>query len=393
MKKVLLISVLLFSCISQGFAQKTISKEDFEHLVDYANCKYTAGYIEMFRSDERERNNIDKYDRNVKSTLNKASIDKSPRINDLEQLLKNNGWSNTFNVLTQKVDDKKKKFTGNKMSIDEAINLLNLDGKIGEQLKNEKESLQREILTYYNANELKEESQSPKSVEPNIPEQDENSRVKQLQDQYESLKNEIGWFKRIALGVLALWVIVLIFIFKMLKGRESIIEIVLESERINKKFSPKAALPNTNSNKSYNLTEKDINIIVDKVQECLKLDEEEKRQKQPRIQSITDNNKNTFQKATFKYLKGKTGKIFSRVEYTPEDSFFRIANEYGDTADFEFSGNEAEAIAKRIFHDDICQILSGTYQDARSVKMIKPGKIKRIGEQWTVIEPITIILT
>lgn len=94
-----------------------------------------------------------------------------------------------------------------------------------------------------------------------------------------------------------------------------------------------------------------------------------------------------------KYLKGKTGKIFNRVEATPENSFFKKFDEYNDTAKFDFCGNESEAIAKRIFSDDICNIISGSYQTANYVKT-EPGsgRIKRTDDGWEVTERLNVFL-
>ena len=91
-------------------------------------------------------------------------------------------------------------------------------------------------------------------------------------------------------------------------------------------------------------------------------------------------------------MKGKSGNIFNRVENTPENSFFKLFNESDDTAQFEFCGDEAEAIAKRIFSEDISKIVSGSYHNAKSVITNKPGKIRRDGDQWEVIEPVEIKL-
>lgn len=92
-----------------------------------------------------------------------------------------------------------------------------------------------------------------------------------------------------------------------------------------------------------------------------------------------------------KYLKGKTGRIFNRAENTPEGSFFKMFDKYNDTAQFDFCGDEAEAIAKRIFSDDICNIVSGGYPNANSVRT-NPGKIKHIDDKWEVAEPIEVFL-
>lgn len=92
------------------------------------------------------------------------------------------------------------------------------------------------------------------------------------------------------------------------------------------------------------------------------------------------------------YLKGNLGKIFSRLENTPKNSFFKLFNVNGDIGYFEFNGDDAEGIAKRVFNDDVCNIVSGGYERGHSVITNKPGKIKRVGDHWEVIERAEIKL-
>lgn len=165
--------------------------------------------------------------------------------------------------------------------------------------------------------------------------------------------------------------------------REYIIEQVLESRRVEDKFS------NKEKNKSiltkpYTLTEKDINEIADKVLKYKRLSESDS--KEINVENNVGSNN------SYRYLKGKSGNIFNRAEYSPNNSFFRLINETEETAQFEFFGDQAEAIAKRIFSEDISNIVSGNYQSAQSVLTIKPGIIRRLGEQWAVIQPIQIKL-
>jgi hypothetical protein len=111
--------------------------------------------------------------------------------------------------------------------------------------------------------------------------------------------------------------------------------------------------------------------------------------------SFGNQNKNPegqIEKRVEGYLKGKSGKMFNRLENNQENSFFKLFNVNGDIGYFEFSGNDAEAIAKRVFGDDICNIVSGGYQTGRSVRTIKPGKVKRVGDGWEVIERAEIEL-
>lgn len=238
----------------------------------------------------------------------------------------------------------------------------------------EQDGVQGQNSTSY-AQGVKNQSGNEDSKKQSETEKAENK----ISDLQESLKN----FKIIFFFVFGLLIVIIVFdiYLRVKKGklREYIIKQVLGSERIAEKF--------TAITKSVNLTEKDINTIANRVLER-KLLNDKQIQEQPK-----PIDKESFEpsKSTTKYLKGKSGKIFSRVEYTPENSFFKLINENDNTALFEFCGDEAEAIAKRIFSDDICNI-AGNYQNAISVKTKKPGKIKRVGDQWEVTVPVEIKL-
>ncbi|MDR1884542.1 MAG: hypothetical protein LBR26_17475 [Prevotella sp.] len=232
-------------------------------------------------------------------------------------------------------------------------------------------------------NKNKDSTSNPKSQS----EQNEDvlKKLQNISKQHDDLKKRGFWSICGILGIILIAsVILIVIVYKKAKGRDEIVEIVLKDLRIRKAFEHQLQ----SSARTSQLTERDINLIVGRVLE--RLNEKETK---PSSQSSGSNSSFIPSKTVYKYLKGKTGKIFSRVENTPDDSFFRLSNENEDTAEFEFSGNEEEAIARRIFREDICVILSGSYQNARSVKMITPGKAKRIGEQWSVIEPIKIKLT
>lgn len=210
-------------------------------------------------------------------------------------------------------------------------------------------------------------------------------------DKFIKYQESFKMFRLIVYSIFGLLVLLIAIVWLFLiKGRlrEYIIEKVLGSKRVAEKFKLNEHYQSNNIALTFNLTEKDIDTIVDRVIECKRLNEKENQQ-----QRNTKTKEGSDQsKTVIKYLKGKSGKIFNRAESTPENSFFKLFNENNDIAQFAFCGDEAEAIAKRVFSEDICKIVSGNYQDAKSVKTNKPGKIKRIGEQWEVTEPIEIKL-
>jgi hypothetical protein len=106
------------------------------------------------------------------------------------------------------------------------------------------------------------------------------------------------------------------------------------------------------------------------------------------LQTVSEETIETHEPVT-KYLGGKQGKTFS-VYSVSEGNFFKLQNETAETAEFIFWGNEKEAIAKRVFSDDICEIVSGNPQNAQLVKTNKPGALKKNGDRWEVKDKIRI---
>jgi hypothetical protein len=91
------------------------------------------------------------------------------------------------------------------------------------------------------------------------------------------------------------------------------------------------------------------------------------------------------------YLKSKSGTRFNRTENSPENSFFRIFDISGDKAKFEYFGNDEEAIAKRIFRDDILEV-DGSMEDAEFVNNLEPGELKKDDDGWIVVKKAGISL-
>ncbi len=395
MKQIILVLSVVFLCSTLSTAQKTISKEDFEYIVDYANCKYVKAFIEGY--DVGKPYFHDTYEKKVKPELGKASLDNfGEKLNyqKLVELLSNN---TPALELAKKINDRKLKFDDFKDN-ESLINSLGTPGWKNIDLSKTAANIRNEILAKFNpANDeksIKNVSESEvvnmQTFQTSTQVEELHSKLEQLQQELDNLKNDTKIIenqkslKKIRLIVFCLFGLLVVIIAAMYmfvkkgKLKEYVIKQVLGSKRIAEKFTPKG----------YNLTEKDIITIKDRVLEFKLLNEKE-NQRQPKTK-VRENFEQS--KSATKYLKGKSGKIFNRVENTPDNSFFKLFNESDDTAQFEFCGDEAEAIAKRIFSEDICNIVSGSYQNANSVKTNKPGKIKRVGEQWEVTEPVEIKL-
>lgn len=147
--------------------------------------------------------------------------------------------------------------------------------------------------------------------------------------------------------------------------------------------------------KNVVLPEKELNRIDIKVKEQIRLHEKETSNriaKEAHNKNNNDENDYDSPRST-KYLSGNNGKRFNIVDTSPDNSFFKIINEKGDTAEFVFNGNEEEAIAKKVFNEDISKIISGNQKSATSIKTFKPGEIKRMVDYWEVTSPIEVELS
>ena len=392
MKQIIILLSILFFCNFLSCAQKTISKEDFISLVDYANSHYVMAFIE--KNDVGKPYFNDTYIQKVKPELAKVSLDNFETIPDykiINELLANNDLALK---LAKTINERKGKYE-NAQSNEMLINELKATKWINVDLIPTAEIVLNSIYKKFKieggttAQEIVQEQTIQTSAEV----EQLQSKFDQLQQQNDKLSNDtkiekykksLDILKLIVLGAAFLMIVLFVIILFLLKAksREYIIKQVLYSQRIKDRFTQK-------EQKQYTLNEHDINTIANRVLESKFLNEKETQHQKEPSKKITFENS----KPVYKYLKGKSGKVFNRAESNSDNSFFKLFNESDDIAFFEFCGDEAEALAKRIFSEDICTIVSGNYQKARSIQTSKPGKIKRLGEQWEVIEPIQIKLT
>lgn len=396
--KIIKIILILLLCSSFAQGQQKIDKETFEKLVDYANCKYVESFIE--KHDKEKSAYYKTYQKDLAKRLQEASVENLQEILSYSELSNQLSNNTPAQILAERINDRKTKYNDYHDNIS-LINSLSTTGWYNIDLSQTAANIQNSILSIFEPTDKKSKNTKPiseaevvkaQTIQTSTQVEQLQSKFNELQQQNDKLSNDnttneiqksLNTFKLIVLGAFILLFIFLVVILFLLKRnlREYIITQVLKSERIERKFAPKDAKP-------YNLSEKEINIIANRVLEQKRLTTNEI---QPQA---TINVKESIEskKPISKYLKGKSGKIFNRAENTPDNSFFKLLNENDETAQFEFFGNEAEALAKRIFSEDICKIMSGSYQNAHSIVTSKPGKVKRVGEQWEVTEPIQIKL-
>ena len=376
--------LLNFVLLNNDFiaAQKSISKEDFEHFVDYVNCKCVQVYIEKKYQDRPE---FEK----VRSELSKVRLDTFrldyDKLNGLLSGIK------SASRLAETINSKKAKYD-NYQSDSSLIELLRVQKWDDVDLGGTAATIINEISAMYGRT-------ASSTEQPQV--QEHQSEFGKLKEEIENLKNHIkeyeeslNYFKHItysALLVVFLCLIAVFLYFLKLTSKEFIVKKVLDSASVKREFNSINTEISILRNKQARAEPKDLSVqdIEKMINERLMSISEPEKQQPPEIQV-----QKTFEIPIdrYKYLKGKSGNTFSRLENSPENSFFRLIDEGKDSAEFEFFGDEAEAIAKRVFSDDICSILSGSYESARSVNTKSRGKIKRIGDQWEVIERAEIEL-
>jgi vacuolar-type H+-ATPase subunit I/STV1 len=85
-----------------------------------------------------------------------------------------------------------------------------------------------------------------------------------------------------------------------------------------------------------------------------------------------------------KYLKRRSGHFFNMVSEDPEGCYFKLFDISGTSAQFEFCGNEAEAIANRdAIFDDVCEI-SGASHNSQNIRNDRPGNVSLQDGKWVV---------
>lgn len=370
-KSLLVFNIFLFLS-SYCLGQKTITKQEFDKLVDYSTIKYVQTFI--------EKNDVSKpyyqdYINKVKpkfDSVNLANFNTILSFEEIKNLLnKNNSALN----LAQKINENKKNYDNFQ---DDKLLLQSLKAERWDKvnLTQTAAQIQQDVSLFL-------QNMTPKKLQ---------SEFDTLKSQFDKLKidtknnieslNSLKNFFFVGMGTLLLLLLLFVGLLFWLSSKERIIKHVLISKRVNDKFGSKKVISGSNQSSSNpNPSAAFTNEQIEKIKEVIS-------------KQISDmkTDKKEIETSSYRYLKGQRGKIFSIVDYSGENSFFRIFTEKQDEANFEFYGNEAEAIANRVFSEDVCEIIEGTYQNAHRVKTIKPGTVKRINDRWEVIERVKIKL-
>lgn len=374
MKKIkFFISLTVLFC-NTAFAQN-IDKSTFEKLVDYVNCQYTAAYIEHFRNDNKEKSNIEKFDKNIKEKLIQSNPDSSISFDELSKLLKDNGWSGTESSLSKEVNKKKDLFKDDK-DCEQLIALLSIEGKIATGLVDLIKELQQELKDKYCKKQAETIAPPPQNPVQPAP------VIIQPQQKKESFDSWL-WTAIFAIGfvLLALVAAVMYCLSTLRKqkiktgryresNRDHFARIENNLNNINRRL---ADLENEHS--KINKTLSGFNNRVSLVKE------------NPMPQPVHTVSKQTVVKYPKAIIPNGFRDDLSDVQ---GDGYFKFFDMNNGNAGFEFCGSDFEkARANKDTLEVVCEI-SGASITAHAIENEEPGSVRLRDGRWEIIKKAKI---
>lgn len=403
MKNIILIVSLVFCIVNLSLAQNKIDEATFNNLVDYISCRYANQYIQNF--DRKNEADLKAYNEVIKPRLDQCKIDSHLSHRNLVELLKDNKWGRTAdNLVGKRKEDKifsKVENRSNSEIIDFVVNVEEAFKKtIGDDFV---AKIKQELLNKYpDSGEVVASFDQASNLET----RNSKTEIDRLEQKINELANSKhnSFLEIIQWGILLLLIGIFIApkLFRKSKNkanvevplsdenREYVIKTVLESTRIANHFKPSKGTQTTIKNNT--LDETQINEIVERVMEIIRLDEAEKRKED--LKNTTDLPKqDSASKSEVKYLKEKEGLLIFK-ETAQENAYYELFNIIGTKAAYRFCGNEERAIAnydailKDVFDD------GKTYSSkARRIVNVENGAVELLSDgKWKIINPAKIKL-
>lgn len=387
MRKITLLIFIFVFFVPIVFGQPKIDKVAFEHWVDYANCKYTAAYIETLRNDPKEQGNIKKYDSQIKSKIEKCSYENPLPFKDLSELLRKNGWEATEKKISAKINEKKQKFQGNEMDATLVVDLLKLDGQLANKIQSTIDSLINEVKEKYKLGTPIQEPGTEKkpTQEPtpaSAPETPSETTI-------DSLSSDHSHFW-LWLALIVNWLILFFYLFLSRKKggnpkdlhRELIITSVLGSQRIADQF---------NKSEKY-ISNQSINQLNEKI-ESLKRQIEGLENKKNNVEKrdITEEKISLAKTETdnSKYFKSKNGKVLNNELPGLEGALFKVFNINGNEGKFSYCGG----VVNEDYFTDVCSFANNPSDVPKKTQIVTtvPGVVKKDNNnKWEITEKAII---
>lgn len=374
---VLLIAILFFS--NTSFAEKTISEEKFSHLVDYANCLYLKTFIE----GKGDATFNETYQANVKPYLERASLDEYENISyqEIVNILTNNSQAKE---LAKKINERKQKYNTHADDISlvnsliaktwEGISLIQTSDIIIQDINTKLAKIPEKPI------EVSVGVQAPIDTQKGSTPINDDSF---LDESWIDKNTSIAIYALLALNLLAFTI--LIFRIRTLSKNKSnfnsdeVYQKVMNDDRILNLLKSKVPVNPVDPTNRFQLTLDDISKRLLKTENSL-----------IKLEKLIGQKPNELPEKTDKFLKGKNGNVFSRVESSSDGCFYKLLNEKNETAEFEFCANIEDVRHQTNAVFDNVSELSGSIQNAKSIQTTEKGKVKLVNGKWEVYQKAKI---
>jgi TolA-binding protein len=341
------------------------------------------------------------YEKTVKPELQKATLDdlnKVPNYDKIKSLFPK-GSNDIVLQLAEKINERKSKYSGSSDNTS-LFESLGTTGWKNIDLTKTATTIQNRISTKFNTEQkLKQISEQEvvktQTIQTSTQVDELQTKIVELQQQYNNLKNNSkivniqssvktlrGFVFALFLALVFIIVALLFFYFRIF--RKKVVNIVKNSDRIKQYIS---GMLGTQTNVDGNVTmfedklqklERQFGELQEKVNELVKKVDELIRNLDVGVG--TGNHE-------VKYLKGKSGKTFSRIESSPEGANWCLK---GDTNQFEYCGTlEAARSNYNAIFDNVSET-TGNVQNAKGVETKEKGTVKVIDNIWEVTTPAKI---
>ena len=140
---------------------------------------------------------------------------------------------------------------------------------------------------------------------------------------------------------------------------------------------------NNKNRQNYSLNERDKNIIIDEVYNCIRLNEEEKLKKPLIINQQQLEKEQKVSNVKFPPSITKSG-FPDDLSDKQGDGYFRFLNIEGDKANFDFCGTDIQrALANKVEIEQACEIVSQG-SDPSKVENLEKGTVTLRDGKWEV---------
>lgn len=403
MKNIIFVLSIVFLSSNIVTAQKTISKTDFENLVNYANCKYVMTFINKHDNDKTAY--FQSYQKNVEPKLQTASLDNLNNTISYEELYKLLSNNTPAQKLAEKINERKNKYNDYSDDIS-LIYSLNTTGWYNIDLSQTAASIQNSIIGQYkptdknikNSNPVSEaEVVKTQTIQTSTQVEELQAKFDQLQNQYDDLKNDSKILDtQKSVQSLALTVFVVLFalvaVFALLfyfffPGY--IKRITEKSKRLEQKFVTKNEYSFGNSSDKVRMFEDKLQSLERKFGDLQENFNKSFKSLNTGNQITNSGSERNSTSSNEKFFKTKNGKTLQEELPNSFDSSFRIFNIKKDEADFAYCGG----IVNSDFFDGVC-IFQNNPADVLNKSKIEtaiPGIVKKDSKgNWIVEKPATI---